>query len=62
MTTVAKMGDRFVEVVRFATKVGFSDKIGWFLLNMNLDLPCHKQYVRWVPADTRFDWVRTFKF
>jgi hypothetical protein len=62
MTTVAKINDKFVEIVRVVNGVGFSHDKGWVLLNYPLDKPYHKRDARWVPITTRFDWIKTFKF
>ena len=59
--TVARMQDRVVQVMRYADRVGFSDQRGWFMVCMDWQQPeRRKQQFRWVPASTRFDWVRTF--
>lgn len=62
MVTIAKMvnGD-VVEVRRVVDEVGFSKERGWVLLcgepgKMN------SLSVKWVPASTRFVWVREFQF
>lgn len=61
--TVARMQERVVEVVRYADRVGFSDQRGWFMVCMDWEQPERKKsQFRWVPADTRFEWVRTFAF
>jgi hypothetical protein len=62
MTTVAKMEDgRMVEIVRVAAKVAFSDTVGWVCVCFDFEKPMRKQeYVKWVPATTRFTWVREF--
>jgi hypothetical protein len=62
MVTVAKMEDgKFVEIVRTADVVAFSKERGWVLV-------CGEPgkrgslAVKWVPASTRFVWVREFHF
>ena len=61
--TVARMRDRTVQVIRYADRVGFSQDRGWFMVCMDWEQPERKkQHFRWVPADTRFEWVRTFAF
>ena len=60
---VAKMQDRVVEVVRVADTVGFSQDRGWIMVCTDWEQPDRKkQHFRWVPASTRFEWVREFSF
>lgn len=61
--TVARMQERVVQVVRYADRVGFSDRRGWFMVCLDWEQAERKKsQFRWVPADTRFEWVRTFAF
>ena len=64
MTTVAKMTDgRVVEVVRVANTVGFSSECGWVMVCFDFDKVDRKrEQFKWVPADTRFEWVREYTF
>ena len=64
MITVAKMTDgRVVEIVRAASKVGFSSDRGWIMICMDFEKISRKrEHFKWVPATTRFDWVREFVF
>jgi len=64
MTTVAKMMDgRMVEVVRVADTVAFSDAPGWIMICMDWEKADRKKSeFKWLPATTRFDWVREFCF
>lgn len=63
MTIIAKMDGRIVEIVRFAEKVGFSEDRGWFCVCFDFDREeRRREQVKWVPASTRFDWVREFNF
>jgi hypothetical protein len=64
MTTVAKMMDgRMVEVVRVADTVAFSDVTGWIMICMDWEKADRKKSeFKWIPAETRFDWVRDFVF
>jgi hypothetical protein len=63
MTTVAKMNDRVVEVVRTADTVGFSAERGWVMVCFDFEQAERKKsQFRWVPASTRFEWVREFCF
>ena len=60
---VAKMQDRVVQVVRVADSVGFSQERGWVMVCTDWEQPERKkQHFKWVPATTRFEWVRTFAF
>lgn len=59
--TVAKMGNKVVEIVRTADKVGFSEQRGWVCVCFDFDQSNRrKQQFKWVPATTQFDWVREF--
>lgn len=61
--TIAKMRDRIVEVVRTADTVAFSTERGWVCITSDVGQPERKkQTFQWVPATTRFEWVRTFGF
>jgi hypothetical protein len=61
--TVARMNDRVVEVVRVVDTVSFSTERGWVMVCFDFEKAERKKSeFRWVPASTRFDWVRTFAF
>ena len=64
MIKVAKMTDgRMVEVVRVADTVGFSSDRGWVMICFDFEKISRKRTeFKWVPAETRFDWVREFVF
>lgn len=63
MMIVAKIEGRLVEVCRVADTVGFSDARGWVMVCTDFEQPeRRKQHFRWVPASTRFEWVREFTF
>jgi hypothetical protein len=64
MIKVAKMTDgRMVEVVRVADTVGFSSDRGWVMICFDFEKADRKrEHFKWVPAKTRFDWVREFVF
>jgi hypothetical protein len=64
MIKVAKMIDgRVVEVVRFADRVGFSPERGWVMVCFDFDRTDSKRTeFKWMPATTRFDWVREYTF
>jgi hypothetical protein len=57
------MKDRLVEVIRVADTVPFSSERGWVMVCFDFEKPERKkEQFKWVPASTRFDWVRTFAF
>lgn len=61
--TVARMNDKVVEVVKVAETVAFSTERGWVMVCIDFEQAERKKsQFRWVPASTRFDWVRTFAF
>jgi hypothetical protein len=64
MIKVAKMTDgRVVEVVRVADTVGFSSERGWVMVCMDFEKTDRKKSeFKWIPASTRFDWVKEFAF
>jgi len=63
MMIVAKMNGRIVEVIRVADTVGFSTERGWVMVCMDFEQANRKkQQFKWVPASTRFEWVREFSF
>ena len=60
--TVAKLGERLVQVVRVADQVGFSEQRGWVLICWDWQQSERmKAQFKWVPASTRFEWVRQFR-
>jgi len=64
MITVAKMADgRVVEIVRGTSKVNFSSDRGWIMICMDFEKTYRKRTeFKWVPANTRFEWVRAYAF
>lgn len=63
MTTVAKMNNKLVEVVRTADTVAFSSERGWVMVCFDFEQAERKKSLfKWVPASTRFEWVREFTF
>ena len=64
MITVAKMTDgRLVEVVRVAETVEFSAERGWVMVCFDFEKIFRKRAeFKWVPATTRFEWVREYTF
>jgi hypothetical protein len=53
---------KIVELVRVAREVKFSDEIGWLLIDPDLGAPdmtgSKRPNIKWIPASTRFEWVR----
>jgi hypothetical protein len=64
MITVAKMTDgRVVEIVRAADEVKFSNHRGWVMICMDFEQADRKKsQFKWIPASTRFEWVKEFCF
>ena len=64
MIKVAKMTDgKVVEVVRVADTVGFSPERGWVMVCFDFEKISRKrEQFKWVPATTRFEWVKEFCF
>jgi len=61
MTTVAKMNGRLVEIVKVADAVAFSNTRGWVMICIDWEQAERKKTeFKWLPATTRFDWVRDF--
>jgi len=61
MTTVAKMNGKLVEIVKFADAVAFSNTRGWVMICIDWEQAERKKSeFKWLPATTRFDWVREF--
>lgn len=63
MMMIAKMTDgRIVEIVKFAHHVGFSPDKDWVMICFDFDkINRRREQVKWIPASTRFDWVKEFK-
>ena len=63
MTVVAKMDGRLVEIVRVVQEVQFSNTPGWVLICLDFEQAERKKsQFRWLPASTRFEWIRSFAF
>ena len=61
--TVARLNGRLVEVVKVSDRVAFSQDRGWVLITPDLEKPQRKKMTfQWVPASTKFEWVRNFDF
>lgn len=62
---IAKIGDKIVEVIRIAETVAFSTEQNWVCICDSSGKYSEQKRIittRWVPATTRFEWVRTFNF
>jgi hypothetical protein len=63
MTVVAKMNGKLVEIVKVACEVQFSNTPGWVLICLDFEQGERKKsQFRWLPATTRFEWVKEFCF
>jgi len=63
MRTLAKLNDRLVEILAVRDRVEFSDESGWILITTEVGQdPRRQMNFRWVPASTRFEWVRELAF
>lgn len=61
--TVVKLKNKLYRVLDARESVAFSDVKNWILITPDVNVPNRKiQHVQWVPANTRFDWARTFNF
>ena len=59
--TVGKFDGRIVEIIRVAERVKFSPGRGWVMVCFDWEQPeRRKQQFQWVPASTRFEWVREY--
>jgi hypothetical protein len=63
MMIVAKMDGRIVQVMRVAHSVAFSQEKEWVMVCFDFEQQDRrKQNFKWVPASTRFEWVREYCF
>jgi hypothetical protein len=63
MIIVAKMNGKLVEIVKVADEVKFSNTRGWVMICMDFEqVDRKKSEFKWIPATTRFDWVKEFSF
>jgi hypothetical protein len=67
MAVIAKLGNKIVRIVKFARDVQFSQDKNWLLIDTDevVDKPNTVPttlMVKWVPATTRFEWIRNFNF
>jgi hypothetical protein len=57
------MNGKLVEIVKFADAVAFSNTRGWVMICIDWEQADRKKSeFKWLPATTRFDWVREFCF
>jgi hypothetical protein len=55
------MNGKLVEIVKFADAVKFSNSRGWVMICIDWEQADRKKSeFKWLPATTRFDWVREF--
>jgi hypothetical protein len=65
---VAKITDsgKIVQILRIVDRVQFSDALGWVLIDPDLSARdmtgSMGANIKWIPASTRFDWVRDISF
>ena len=52
---------KIVRIIRKAHDVKFSDEKGWLLIDTDPGKGNRGQGLKWIPADTRFEWVRDYK-
>jgi len=61
--TIAKINNQVVQVIKTAETVAFSQQKNWVLITPDVGVPTRKQqHFKWVPATTRFEWVRVFNY
>jgi hypothetical protein len=63
MTIVAKLNGKLVEIVKIVDEVQFSNTRGWVMICTDFEQAERKKsQFRWLPASTKFEWVREFNF
>ena len=63
MTVVAKINGKLVEIVKVADEVKFSNTRGLVMICLDFEQADRKKsQFRWLPASTKFEWVREFCF
>ena len=61
--TVAKIKDQIVEIMRVAEVVSFSEEKGWVMICIDWEQAERKKsQFKWIPASTRFEWIRKYSF
>lgn len=54
---------KIVEIVRFVESVGFSADKDWVMVCFDFEkIDRRREQFKWVPATTRFTWVREYEF
>lgn len=60
---VAKIKDQIVQIIRVTEVVSFSDERGWVMICMDWEQAERKKSeFKWIPASTRFEWIRKYSF
>jgi len=50
----------YFQILKYARSVGWTDRKGWLLVCPDFQKAKHfRVNMRWIPADTRFEWVKT---
>jgi hypothetical protein len=63
MMMVAKMNGKIVEIVKVVETVAFSTARGWVMICTDFEQAERKKsQFKWLPATTKFEWVREFNF
>ena len=63
MMIVAKFNNKIVQIVRVQKQVVFSEEQDWIFVCFDFEkINRKREHFKWVPATTRFDWVREFSF
>lgn len=60
---VAKIKDQIVQIMRVTEVVSFSDEKGWVMICVDWEQTERKKsQFKWIPASTRFEWIRKYSF
>jgi hypothetical protein len=60
---VAKIKDQIVQIMRVTEVVSFSDEKGWVMICVDWEQDERKKsQFKWIPASTRFEWIRKYSF
>ena len=63
MAVVAKLNGQLVEIVKIVDEVKFSNTRGWVMICTDFEQSeRRKSQFKWLPATTRFEWVREYNF
>lgn len=61
--TIGMMNGKLVQIIKTAKTVPFSTDTGWVLVCFDFEQAERKKFnFKWVPASTRFEWIREFHF